>query len=470
MKTAKKIRKDRIYGELLSTELKKAECQLIRYAQFTEFPREWTALSRGRTLPLNSKLLGLRPKIDDDGLMRSDGRLHNAKFLSYDVRYPIILPRKSRITKLIVKEFHEKGKHASGTNQTLAALSARYWIISGREVIRGWEKECMECRRQKGKACQQIMAPLPLSRLQTSLRAFTRTAVDFGGPYVTVQGRGKCRQKRYLCLFTCLATRAVHLEVAYGLDTDSFLNAFYRMTSRRGLPEEMYSDNATNFRAADKELNMLVLQLDQEKIKESISNKGVVWHFNPPLAPHFGGAHESMIKSAKRAIHAILGNADISDEELLTAIIGAEALINSRPLTYQSANPNDDIPLTPNHFLHGQMGGRFAPTSVDETQYSLRKRWRRVQELVRHFWQRWMREWIPTLSTRKKWHKERRDVQVGEVVLVISPDTSRGNWPLGRILEVYPGTDGRVRVAKVQVGDGTLVRSVTKLSPLECDP
>ena len=198
-------------------------------------------------------------------MLRSDGRLKNAKFLSYDVRYPVILPRKGWVTKLIIKEFHGNGNHASGTNQTLATLSARYWIISGRQGIREWEKKCAECRRRKAKVCQQIMAPLPLSRLKASLRAFTRTAVDFAGPFITIQGRDRRRQKRYLCLFTCLATRAVHLEMTFDLDTDSFLNAFYRMTSRMELPEEMYSDNGTNIRAADKELKSLILQLDQEK-------------------------------------------------------------------------------------------------------------------------------------------------------------------------------------------------------------
>ena len=418
--------------------------------------------------PYHTDVRYLKPNLDDDGLMRSDGRLKQAKFLAYDVRYPIILPRKSWVTKLIVKDFHEHGKHAAGTNQTLAALAARNWIIAGREVIREWEKECAECRRRKAKACQQVMAPLPISRLTTSLRAFTKTAVDFGGPFITVQGRGKRRLKRYLCLFTCLATRAVHLEVAFGLDTESFLNAFYRMASRRGHPEEMYSDNGTNFKGADKELKSLISQLGTDKIKESSANKGIQWHFNPPLAPHFGGAHESMIKSAKKAINAILGNADITDEELITAVTGAEGLINSRPLTYQSANPADDVPLMPNHFLHGQIGGQFAPTSADETQYNPRKRWRRIQELVRHFWHRWLREWLPALSSRKKWYQERRDLQIGEVVLVVSPDTARGNWPLGRIVEVYPGQDGRVRVAKIQVGQSTVVRPVTKLCPLEC--
>ena len=313
------------------------------------------------------------------------------------------------------------------------------------------------------------MAPLPAIRFKSPLRAFGRTAVDFAGPFVTIQGRGQRRQKRYLCLFTCLCSRAVHLEIAYGLDTDSFLNAFYRMVNRRGLPEEMLSDNGTNFKGADRELKELVSQLDADKIQKSAANRGIKWNFNPPLAPHFGGAHETMVKAAKKATSAILGNADINDEELTTAFTGAEALLNSRPITYQSANPNDDVPLTPNHFLHGQVGGQFAPESVDTTPFSPMKRWRRVQELVRHFWQRWLREWLPGLNSRKKWYRTQRDIEVGDVVLIISPDTQRGQWPLGRILEVYKGRDGHVRTAKVQKGNTSLLRPISKLCPLELD-
>ena len=132
-----------------------------------------------------------------------------------------------------------------------------------------------------------------------------------------------------------------------------------------------------------------------------------------------------MIKSAKRAINAILGNADITGEELMTAIIGVEGLINSRPLTYQSTDPADDVPLTPNHFLHGQIGGQFAPTTVDYTQFNLRKRWRWVQELVRHFLRQWLQEWLSSLSAWTKWHLERRDLQGGEVVLVVSLDMAQ---------------------------------------------
>ena len=280
------------------------------------------------------------------------------------------------------------------------------------------------------------MAPVTLSRLKTSLRAFTRISVDYGGPLTTIQSRGKRRQKWYLCLFTCLATRAVHLEMAFSLDTDSFLKAFYGIASHRGLPNEMYSDNGTNLIPTDKELKQLITAIEPKKIQESVASKGVTWYFNPPAALHFGAIHETMIKAAKKAINGILGHAHITDEKLMTAIVGAEGLINSQPLTYQSVNPADDTPLTPNHFLHGQIGGKFAPTSVDNNHFNPRKRWHRVQELVRHFWHWWLREWIPEMSDRKKWNQERWDLQTGEVVLVMSTDTARENWPLGNVTEV----------------------------------
>lgn len=174
-----------------------------------------------------------------------------------------------------------------------------------------------------------------------------------------------------------------------------------------------------------------------------------------------------MIKAAKRAIYAILKDADVTDEELITAFTGAEALINSRPLRYQSANPADLTPLTPNHFLHGQIGGQFAPVSVDETDYSPRKRWRRVQELVRHVWKRWFQEWIPGLNVRKKWCTTHRDFKINDVVLVIQPDTPRGQWPLGVITGVCPGRDGHVRVVKVKIGRQTFVRPISRLCPLD---
>ena len=464
-----KVKKEsRMQGPLTVDEIGDRVKDIIRETQKDCFRNEYECLRKGKEIPASSKLLKLNPKIDSEGMIRSDGRLAFAEFLSYDTKYPIILPRKNPVTQLIVRHYHESTNHG-GTNQTLSALSSKYWIIAAREEIRDVENSCMMCKRRKAKTAQQIMAPLPKIRLSVPLRAFAHTAVDFAGPFITVQGRGKRRMKRYLCLFTCLTTRAVHLEMAYGLDTSSFLNAFYRMVNRRGLPVKMLSDRGTNFIGAEKELKELVNELmkSKNKIKESTANKGIVWQFNPALAPHWGGVHETMIKTAKIAIYAILQSADITDEELVTAFTGAEALVNSRPLTYQSANPSDCPPLTPNHFMFGQVGGQFAPESVDEVPYNPVKRWRRIQELVSHFWKRWLREWLPGLNRRSKWNHETRDITVGDIVLVINPDVPRGSWPLARVTKVFPSRDGHIRAASVRVGDKEITRPIVKLCPLE---
>ena len=239
-----------------------------------------------------------------------------------------------------------------------------------------------------------------------------------------------------MCLFTCLATRAVHLEVAYDLDTNSFLYA----------KTYILSDNGTNCVGDKNELEELAT-LDRENIQGNTASYmyGVI----PPLAHYFSGVHKVIIRASKKAIYAILSCADVTDEELLRTVVGAEGLINSRLLTYQSVNPQDRVPPTPYHFLHRRLGGRFVPDAVDSAGFNPRRRWRRLQELVRHFWHRWLRKWLPSLNSRQKWFREQKTFQEGDVVIAISPVTLRGRWPLGRNTKMYPGEDGKVRVADV---------------------
>ena len=173
-----------------------------------------------------------------------------------------------------------------------------------------------------------------------------------------------------------------------------------------------------------------------------------------------------LVKAAKRAIYAVVGDRGVTDKELITVSIGVESLLNSRPLTYQSSDLRDDVPLTPNQFLHGQMGGQFAPESVDTTTFQPRQRWRKVQDIISRVWRRWLKECVPALNSRPKWTSEVQDLKVGDVVLVIQPDAPRGRWPLGRIVERYPGRDGHTRVAKVACGVKTVVRPIHKLIPL----
>ena len=218
-------------------------------------------------------------------------------------------------------------------------------------------REYSKCaRRFKVQPVQQQMASLPQIRLQMTTKPFANCAVDFGGPYLTIQGRERSRAKRYLCLFLCLQTHCCHLEMATSLETDAFLNTFVRMTARRGWPTKVLSDNGSNFVGTKKEIKELVGELDHDQVQHMTSNQGVNWYWNPPSAPHFGGVFEAMIKPSKRAIYAILKDADITDEELQTTFIGVESLMNSRPLTALSDDPNDEPVLTLNHLLIGQMG------------------------------------------------------------------------------------------------------------------
>jgi hypothetical protein len=152
-------------------------------------------------------------------------------------------------------------------------------------------------------------------------------------------------------------------------------------------------------------LTELVNQLEFDSIQDKAANRGISWKFNPPLGSRHGGIFESMIKSAKRALSAILGNAGITDEELLTAIVETEGLLNSRPLLYCGDDCQDESVLTPNHFLQGQCGGPLAPRIVDEEPFNPRHSWRLIQDLLilAQFWRRWQKEYLSSLQSRTKW-------------------------------------------------------------------
>ena len=231
-------RSARNYGKTLSAdEMFDAETFWIKHTQSEAFPNGVQEKS----------LVQLNPTKDDNGLLRINGRLHHAEGIPHETKHPILLPKNHPLTRLIVIDAHETLGHGSGVEHTLTQLRARFWVVKGRRVVRNIIQSCPACRRRFSvKTAGQMMAPLPEARLY-SLRAFDRIGIDYAGPFLTKQGRGKTRAKRYLCLFTCLTTRAVHLEMSYSLDTTSFINAFTRMTSRRGTPTYVITDNGTNF-------------------------------------------------------------------------------------------------------------------------------------------------------------------------------------------------------------------------------
>ena len=303
------------------------------------------------------------------------------------------------------------------------------------------------------------MANLPNVRLSGVSVPFRHVGIDYTGPFETRIGRNR-KEKRYICLFTCLHMRAVHLEVAHSLDTDSCIMALRRFQARRGAPVCVMSDNGTNFVGAERELREALEDLDQEKITNELTARGVRWIFNPPAAPWFGGAWEALVKSVKRAMKVVLGDVLMVDEVFLTVIAEVEAMVNSRPLVYggSSDSPTDLSVITPNHFLHGRASSNVSPGEFNQ---------RDSQFLADQFWCRWSKEYVPQLVKRSKWNVAHRNLRSGDLVLIVEKEAPRSQWRLGRVIAPIASEDGLIRSAEVLTKSGTLTRPVGRLALLE---
>ena len=456
--------------ELGPEELLRAEEFWIRRAQKEAFGAEIEELRRNGKATTSSPskksyrqspVKQLTPFLDGNGVLRVGGRLQRSE-LAFESKHPVLLPKRHHISKLIIRQYHEDADHAMGTEHTLSEVRRHIWIPGARQIIKSVVRDCVVCQKNRKKPEAQLMAPKIDSQVCPSFRAFDKCAVDYAGPFETRQGRGKARQKRYLCLFSCLQTRAVHLEMAYGLDTDSFIRDLMRFVSRRGKPSEITSDNGKNFVGATKELKCLVGSIDSGKVQKELSKYYIRWQFTPPGAPHFNGACEAMIKCAKRALKMTLKRADLTDEELQTAFCRAEALLNTRPITVVSSDVNDEKPLTPADFILGTASIETSTTQQDDDG-ALRQRWKRLQQLSTEFWKRWLREYVPALQAKSKWLTPQADLKSGDLVLVVDSTTPRGQWPMGRVEEVLRGSDGHVRVATVKLQGRVVTRPVVKL-------
>ena len=263
--------------------------------------------------------------------------------------------------------------------------------------------KCVSCRKLRGSPQEQKMANLPEDRLEPA-PPFTFCAVDYFGPWHIKEGRREV--KRYGVLFTCLASTAVHLEVANSLSTDSFLNAYRRFVGRRGPVRQLRSDQGTNFVGAKNELQQALSTLEYEKIRQELVKNcdWVDFKMNVPEASHMGGAWERQIRTVQNVLASLLAQhaAQLDDETLRTFMVEAEAIVNCRPLTVDTINsPQMPEPLTPSHLLTMITKVILPPPGeFQRADLYSRKQWRRVQFLVNEFWMRW-RKGLLTVSPAK---------------------------------------------------------------------
>ena len=395
--------------------------------------------------------------------MRVGGRLDKAP-IPFEAKHQVIPPPAHPLSRLLVQDLHEKHLHV-GREHTLALVRQTFWILRGKSFVRKIINDCLHCKRRRAKPNVPVMASLPKERLALCEPPFTNTGVDYFGP-MNVK-RGRVTEKRWGCLFTCLTIRAVHLELAGDLSTDSFIMALRRFRGRRGNPRTIRSDNGANFVGANRELTEALKSLSEERITDELAQEGITWYFNPPSSPHMGGIFESMVKQVKRALKTVINDQVLPEETLRTVLVETEAILNSRPLTSVSDDPDDYEALTPNHFLIGRASPNSPPGHFEEREVNSRKRWRMAQALADMIWRRWRKEYLPNLAVRPKWYKEQRNLKEGDLILIKNDDAPRSHWPLGRVQKTFPGSDGRVRTAEVKTPSGTLLRPVAKLCLLE---
>lgn len=267
----------------------KAEKHVLRQIQMDCFSDEYHLLQAGKPIPSNSRLLCLTPEYDNtDGLIRIGGRLRQAENLDLAVVHPIVLDPSHAYTKLLIQDVDARLCHP-GPERVFGELRHTVWILRGREAVKRHQHRCIDCRRWRAKPASQQMADLPLARLRPFKPDFYSAGMDCFGLFLIKIGRRN--EKRWEILFKCLTTRAVHIDLLTSIDTDSFLMTFRRFIARRGKPAEVYSDQGTNFKGGEKKLQQAFSKMCPN-LQQQLAKQQACFCFNPPAAPHFGGAWE----------------------------------------------------------------------------------------------------------------------------------------------------------------------------------
>ena len=454
---------------------------LVRLEQQHHFVDLLHHLQSGSSSHPLIRQLGIR--MGNDGLLRCHGRLENANLGSISAN-PLLLPRKTTLTHLIIKNVHEQLLH-SGVSHTLSQLRMLYWVPQGRAEVKHVIKQCTTCRRHEGPPyALPAMPPLPKERVNRAF-PFQYTGLDVMGPLYFKES--KTTNKLWVCLFTCLATRAIHLEYLLGMSTEWFMSCFHRFVSRRGYPQIMQSDNAPQFKAADATLNVKWKEvLRSREVQDPVTMRGVKWKFTVEYAPWSGGVYERLIGLVKRNLRKCIGRRLLTLEQLVTLLCQVEATVNSRPLTYVAGDGEFAEVITPSHFLFtNRTVGTAIPIScppedVEDPDFVVRND--SAQQLEQQlksqvvcadkFWLTWQREYLASLRQGSSHHRQHNRVSgspvVGEVVVVHDENSVRSQWKLGRVTDIIKSADGEVRSVQVLMPNKRmLTRSVCHIYPME---
>ena len=425
----RRIGEDLMTAEVIPTVLlRRAKHHCLRVAQRKEFPEDFRRLSSGLRVLNSSRMSRIRPSFGEDRLIM--GHPRNCVDPNYCLP---VLAVKSNVFKPLVMETHRKMFHG-GVDVVLTELKRRYIVIKGRTTVKRILKNaCYNCKRMQGRPFRSREGRLPDFRI-TPCRPFKHTGMDFMGPF-------KTPGKRYVLLFTCAVTRAVHLEVTNGMSFAEVQRAVRRFAARRGQPSVIYCDNAPQF-------IQLTSVMDNTNLK-----------LIPPHSPWYGGFYERLVGCVKRALKTTFLNSRLVDDELRTVITEIEEAINRRPLCMTE----DDEVLTPACFLYGRPPNGDDDDLASSAVPSCSSMWKRMCSYSERCWKKFESEYLLTLQNWRRTDFEGEAPRVGEIVL-IRGEGSRRNWTRGRVLQLLSD-----QTAELMIRGRTVRRAVSHLYRLETD-
>ncbi|KAL4098581.1 hypothetical protein QTP88_023156 [Uroleucon formosanum] len=420
-------------GPLTVAKLSKLKTTWLLYAQKCTFHNDLDKQSKNQQLSRQSQLKKLHPFIDTSGLIRVGGRLSQSN-LSYSMKFPIVLPAKSRLTRLLFDYEHKRLLHI-GPQGLLSHIQGTFWPIRGRIISKSVVQHVLQGQTYIANA---------INGASSSSKSYNGTPL--------------CKNRDRF-LWSHKYTKWHTQKLVGDLITNAFMATLFRFMARCGQCSHIYSDNGTNFVGAEKELRSYFKVLSGKRsIQEIVSDHGIQWHFIPPAAPHFGGLWEAAVKSAKTHLKKMSGSALLNFEEMTTLLCRIEAVLNNCPLTPTFNCPSDYTALTPAHFLVGGNLLLLPEPDCPEVPRNKLQRWKLVCGMAQGFWRRWSAEYLPQLQVRGKWTKPSREIKIGDLAILKIDNLATMKWSMVRVVDIHPGVDGVVRVVSVQASNGSVTK------------
>ncbi|KAK4322627.1 hypothetical protein Pmani_006604 [Petrolisthes manimaculis] len=377
-----------------------------------------------------------------DGILYVGSRIATWMKNNYNNEAFILLPTTHKLTDLCIKDVHDRDH--GGVESTLCKLQAKFWIPQARKLIKATKSRCVTCRKLEKKVIGQSMGPVPKERLKPS-PAFYYSALDLFGPLMikdTVKGR--CRRKVYGIILNCLSTRASYVDLVEGYDADSLITTLRRFIAVRGFPRSMYSDYGSQLKLASKEIGCM--NRYHEKLAQFGNEGGLEWNFTKSAdAPWENGCTEAMVKLVKRVMMRVIGDTILTFGELQSVMFEIANILNERPIGMKNGSSNvRGSYLCSNDLIFGR-ASPHVPEGQFVTNVNTKTRQEFINAIVNSFWKKWMMYYFPTLILQQKWHTERRNLKVGDIVLVQDNSALKGTWKLAEVNKIMPSSDGKVR-------------------------